>query len=75
MYRALHPDHRTGADPAAVAAASSGRLRRLRASFAAWRLRRVERRCMAGLDDRMGADIGRPHRPPLPRAVRLDRDT
>lgn len=71
----MHTDTWTGYDPIAAHATSGGRLRRLRAAFAVWRLRRVERRCLAELDDRILADIGRPCRVAPPRAVRLDRDT
>ena len=73
----IYTDRRTGYDSAAAPTASGGRLRRLRgrlrATLAAWRLRRVERRCLDELDDRMMADIGRPCRVPPPRAVLLDR--
>ena len=70
----MHIDRRIGHDPIAVDAASGGMLRRLWGACAAWRLRRIERRCMAELDDRMMEDIGRPHRVPPPPAVYLDRE-
>lgn len=65
--------HRTGYEAGAVGAASGGKLRRLWATLAAWRRRRVERRCVTELDDRMRTDIGCPHRVGPPRVVRLDR--
>ena len=74
MYIIHGTERVSGAMGAAPDGVLGGMLRRLEAALTAWRLRGVERRCMAELDDRMMADIGRIRQAPPLRALHLDRE-